>query len=172
MTADPADAITESDETNNTKTATVSVSAGVCGGTPCIDLFATMTGSTIAGPGPFPVNYQATITNVGTTPLGDSPVWTAHFSIIGLAAGLSVVPAGPGVTCTPFGFDVLCSGTSGSGDAMELAPGASITFLVSAMDLNPGPGGVLQMQVVADSTGAVAELNESNNTALVVTGTP
>jgi uncharacterized repeat protein (TIGR01451 family) len=171
VTADPDNLVVESDETNNTQTATVTVSGTVCGGSPCIDLFATMTGTPIAGPGPFPVTYTATITNTGTTPLGDSPVWTADFSFIGLAINLSVAPAGPGVTCTPFGLDVLCKGTSPGGDAMELAPGASLTFLVNAIDLTPSPG-VLQVQVNADSTNAVSELNEGNNIALVVTGTP
>jgi hypothetical protein len=106
--------------------------------------------------------------------LGDTPLWTAHFSFIGLAIGLTVSPAGPGVTCTPFGLDVLCTGTSPGGDAMELAPGASLTFLVNATDLTPAPpGGVLQMRVDADSpVNAISELNELNNTAIVVTGTP
>jgi uncharacterized repeat protein (TIGR01451 family) len=172
VTADPDGAVTESDETNNTKTATVSVSGTVCGGSPCIDLFASMTGSTVAGPGPFPVTYNATITNTGTTPVPDSPAWTVDFSFVGLALFSVVTPAGPGVSCTPFGLDYLCTGTTGSGDAMDLAPGASVTFVVLAMDNQPSPG-VLQMQVRADfPTNAVSELNESNNFALVVTGTP
>ena len=171
VTADPADAITESDETNNTMTKTVSVSETVCGGSPCVDLFPAMTGSTVAGPGPFPVTYFATITNVGTTPVPDSPVWTVDFKFTGLVTGLAASAAGPGVTCTPFGFDIFCTGTSPGGDAMDLAPGASVSFNVSAIDLSPSPG-VLQVQAIADSTNVVGELNETNNTALVVTGTP
>jgi hypothetical protein len=122
------------------------------------------------------VNYQATITNVGTTPLGDSPVWKARFTFIGPASAFSVTPVGSGITCSPSAPVMDCQGTSPGGDAMELAPGASVTFMVSALDLNPGPGlgGLLQVQVEADAPGpgAVAELNETNNTALVVTGTP
>jgi uncharacterized repeat protein (TIGR01451 family) len=174
MTADPDSAITESDETNNELTKTVSISGTVCGGSPCIDLLATMTGTPIATPTPFPVSYTATITNVGTTPLGDSPVWTADFSVIGLPlTGFIVAPNGPGVTCSPVvpGFEIACTGTSPGGDAMELAPGASVSFLISGLDITPSPG-VLQMVVKADSNNDVAELNESNNTAIVVTGTP
>jgi uncharacterized repeat protein (TIGR01451 family) len=174
MKADPDGAITESDETNNDKTATVSVSGTVCGGSPCIDLLATMTGTPIASPTPFPVSYAATITNVGTTPLGDSPVWTADFSVIGLPlTGFIVAPSGPGVTCSPVvpGIEIACTGTSPGGDAMELAPGASVSFLISGVDVTPSPG-VLQMVLKADSNNDVAELNESNNTAIVVTGTP
>jgi len=133
-----------------------------------------MTGTPIATPTPFPVSYTATITNVGTTPLGDSPVWTADFSVIGLPlTGFIVAPNGPGVTCSPVvpGFEIACTGTSPGGDAMELAPGASVSFLISGLDITPSPG-VLQMVVKADSNNDVAELNESNNTAIVVTGTP
>ena len=38
VTADPGNAIAESDETNNTKTETTTVSGTVCGGPPCVDL--------------------------------------------------------------------------------------------------------------------------------------
>jgi uncharacterized repeat protein (TIGR01451 family) len=172
VTADPEDAVTESDETNNTQSATVTVSGTVCGGSPCVDLFATMSGMTVAGPGPFPVVYTATITNTGTTPVPDSPVWTVAFTFpIGLGLFVSVVPTGPGVTCTALGVIALCTGTSPGGDAMDLAPGASVSFVVTATDLNPSPG-VLQVQVNADSTNVVSELNEGNNMAFVVTGTP
>ena len=63
-------------------------------------------------PGPFPVTYTA------TSPTPVRPRWGTPRSgrptsrSLGLAISLSVSPAGPGVTCTPFGFDVLCTGTS------------------------------------------------------------
>jgi len=172
VTADPDGAVTESDETNNEQTTTVTVSGTVCGGSPCTDLFTTMSGMTVAGTPPFPVVYTATITNTGTTAVPDSPVWTVEFSFLsGLGLFTSVVPTGAGVTCTPLGVIALCKGTTPGGDAMDLAPGATVSFLVTASDLNPSPG-VLQVQVEADSTHVVGELNEGNNTALVVTGTP
>jgi hypothetical protein len=171
VTADPDSAIAESDEINNTITTTVSVSGTVCGGSPCVDLFAQMSGSTVAGPPPFPVFYTATISNTGTTPVPDSPLWTVRFSFTGLGLITAVTPAGAGVTCTPFGTFALCTGTSPGGDAMDLAPGASLVFNVLGTDLSPSPG-VLQVQADADFGNVVSELNESNNTALVVTGTP
>jgi uncharacterized repeat protein (TIGR01451 family) len=172
MTADPGNAIVESDELNNEQDATVSVSGTVCGGSPCVDLFASMTGTVVVPTPGSPASYTAIVTNTGTTPVPDNPAWTVRFMFLGIGSIVSVVPIGTtGVSCAPVGATVTdCKGTVNSGDSMDLAPGASVQFQVTVLDLQPAFT-FATMQVFADSATQVAELNEGNNVAVVLTGT-
>jgi uncharacterized repeat protein (TIGR01451 family) len=169
VTADPDNAIAESDETNNTLTETTTVSGTVCGGHPCIDLFATAAGTPLTSSGG-PAIYFATVQNVGTDPVPDNPTtWTIEFSIAG-AGTINSVIAPVGVTCLPpLGPVVDCSSNPGNPDPMDLAPGASVMFTINATDLDPPAGPGLLFQTTADSTSAIPELNEGNNTAIVPT---
>jgi hypothetical protein len=172
MTADPSNAITESNELNNSKSATVTVSGTVCGGSPCVDLVAGMTGPPIVSSGGVGF-YTATITNAGTTQVADSPAWNVHISLTGPGVIQTVIPLGAGVTCTTNPLFADCSGTTGSPDAMDLGPGASVQFQVTAQDLGPS-GSSLLLQTDADlpAPGVVPELIEAtNNTAIVATAT-
>jgi len=167
VTADPDSAIAESNELNNKQTKTVSVSGTVCGGPPCVDLFTTAFGTPALTPFGGPVIYTVTVTNVGTDPVPDNPTtWAMQFSVIGLGVITSVVPSDPGVAC---GL-VFCASNPGNPDPMDLAPGASLTFTVTVIDTQP-TNTFLQFQATADPFGAVPEVNEGNNSDIVLTGT-
>jgi uncharacterized repeat protein (TIGR01451 family)/fimbrial isopeptide formation D2 family protein len=163
VTADPDGAIDESDETNNAKTEKTTVSGTVCGGSPCVDLLALATGPPTIQTGGLGV-FNATVMNVGTSPVPSSTVWSIQFEFLG---GLvtSVVPTVPGVSCSGFAI-ITCTSSSGS-DPMDLAPGASLTFIVTAQDLLPAGAGVT-LQVTADSSGAVTELTTANNVGIAI----
>jgi uncharacterized repeat protein (TIGR01451 family) len=166
MTADPSDAITESDETNNEKDASVTVSGTVCGGSPCIDLVAGLTGQA-AAVAPGVASYTATITNAGTSQVPDNPAWNVHFVLTGPGVILSVTPLGSGISCLPAGLVADCSNTTGTADAMDLGAGASVQFQVLVTTLGPG---ALLLETDADApVGVVSELSESNNTAFFAT---
>jgi uncharacterized repeat protein (TIGR01451 family) len=166
VTADPDGAITESDETNNTKTETTTVSTTVCSGAPCVDLLATATGMPVVSSGGVAV-YTAVVTNVGAAAVPDSPAWSIDLEFIGAGVMLPV-SAPAGVTCVPFGLGYRCTSTGGGADAMDLAPGASVSFTVSVNVVAP-PGGNGIFQVTADSTNVVPEVTDANNLAQFAT---
>jgi subtilase family serine protease len=53
---------------------------------------------------------------------------------------------------------------------MDLAPGASLTFIVTVFDPLPA-GTAVTLQVLADNTNTVSELNEGNNLGIAVSAT-
>ena len=165
VTADPALAIVESDETNNEKTETTAVSGTVCGGSPCVDLFASATGTPVVGPGGVAA-YFTTVMNIGTNPVPDV-AWTVQLEFIGVGI-VGPVAAPAGVTCTPLGLIVQCTSDAGDPDAMDLAPGASVVFPVTVSGILP-PSGSALFKATADSTDTIAELTNANNVALVPT---
>jgi uncharacterized repeat protein (TIGR01451 family) len=171
MTADPADTVTESDETNNDKSATVTISGTVCAGaSPCVDLVSDLMGppvlALIASPGPIGI-YTATVTNAGTSQVPDTTAWNVHFMLSGPGLITSVVPLGSGVSCTPAAVIADCSNTAGTADAMDLGAGASVQFQVTVLAIGPGP---LLLETDADAPlGVVTELSDSNNTAFLAT---
>jgi uncharacterized repeat protein (TIGR01451 family) len=169
VTADPDNAIAESDETNNTKTETTAVSGTVCGGQPCVDLFATAFGTPTVPSGGSAV-YTATVLNAGTDPVPDNPTtWTIDLQFIGVGTITTVIPSDPSVTCLPVTpLDTQCSSVPGATDPMDLAPGASLTFVVTVTGLLP-PNGNGVFQLTADLNNDVAELTKANNVALVPT---
>ena len=87
-TIDPSGAFTESDETNNTKTETTTVSGNTCTSSPCIDLVAAQIASTPPGPvnSGDSVQYTFAVVNVGdtATAVGKAHI---HFGIKGDFSG-------------------------------------------------------------------------------------
>ncbi|MDQ1382151.1 MAG: hypothetical protein QOJ71_2870 [Actinomycetota bacterium] len=167
VTADPDGAITESNELNNAITEKTTVSGTVCGGSPCVDLLAIATGPPVIQTGGLGI-YTATVQNVGTDAVPSSTIWSIQFMAIGGALVSSVAPTTPGVSCAGSGV-VICTSTAGS-DPMDLAPGASLTFIVTVFDPLPA-GTAVTLQVLADNTNTVSELNEGNNLGIAVSAT-
>jgi hypothetical protein len=166
--ADPDDAITESDETNNTKSEQTSVTGSECASISCVDLVSSVFGDPIIFSNVGLINYSATVANIGTSAVSDSPAWTIEITYTGI--GLLTITPPPGITCTPAlsppnTWDCVSAG--GSPDPMALAPGAGLTFLAQVVGAN-APGAAI-LQVNADSTGAVTEFSESNNLSLWTT---
>lgn len=167
VTADPDGAFTESDETNNTRSETTTVSGTVCSGSPCVDLLATAVGTPIVAAGGVAI-YSATVTNVGAAAVPDSAVWKIDLTFTGVGMITSVI-APSGVTCTPLSALLTrCTSIAGSGDPLDLTPGASLTFIVTVSSIHPA-GSVGLFNVIADPTGQVTELTDGNNTGIVVT---
>ena len=158
--ADPDNAITESDETNNTKSEQTSVTGSECTAISCVDLVSSVFGDPIVFSNVGLINYSATVANIGTSAVSDSPAWTIEVTYIGI--GVPTITAPAGVTCTPTGLDVWdCKSAGGSPDPMALAPAAGLTFLVTVTGATVP--GVAILEVNADSTGVVTEFSESNN---------
>jgi len=172
VTADPDLEIAESDETNNEKTEKTTVSGTVCGTPSCVDLFTLVTGPPLIGPSPGGIGvYTVNVQNIGTAPVPDSPTtWSTNISVVG--GLISSVAPPPGVTCTPSPSPlVTCSSDSGDPDGMDLAPGAIATFQVTVLNLQGSGGHVITITANADSTNAITESNEGNNSSLWVIAT-
>jgi hypothetical protein len=163
-TADPANALGERSETNNSGSTTTAVSA------PSLpDLTVSMT-----GPGPVRGLYAngtwtMTVTNVGTAPAtvvnvrwltnwgGDVNAYTAKSGAIGFSC---IVPP------EYMQQIVYCYGTG------TLQPGASATIEIHAVPPAPanvfGTAGVSNVTATVDYGSQVVESNETNNSATVV----
>ena len=169
VTADPGPpangAIAESDETNNTKTESTAISGTVCGATPCVDLFTLVTGPPFVGPpapggvGIYTVNVQNVGTNAGprraddvvgqhqrhrcTDHLGRAPRWCGLPPAGRCACDLFQRPGRPR-------RDGSRSGRGGDlhGHGAEYPRSRAARILIAAN---------------ADSTSAVTESNEGNN---------
>jgi subtilase family serine protease len=164
---DPADAIGESDETNNKQEATTTVSGTVCTTPPCIDLVVSDVFDT-----PDPVanggstTYTVSVVNVGDTATNPTTVWDMHFFFTGTGS-VTVTPLA-GVTCAIFGGDpkhIHCTGVAGA-DAMDLAPGAGITFIVTVTGMATGTA---SLEVIADIFDVIPEFTNSNNSVTETT---
>ena len=75
-----------------------------------------------------PCNFDVTITNAGGEPYSGPIVFAdaAGNASEGAFPAASIVPASPGMTCTPGGGGQICSQTGLP--AINLAPGASVTY--------------------------------------------
>jgi len=165
VTADPDGAITESDETNNTKSEDTTVTGSECTTIPCVDLVTTAFGDPLVHQPPGLINYTATVANIGSGPVPDSPAWTIRFVYIG--TGVFTVPTASGVTCSLAGPNTYdCTSIDGTTDAMDLAPGAGLTFNAQVIGASPGPA---VLTVTADQTSVVSEFSEGNNISVVNT---
>jgi len=160
-TIDPANAFAESDEGNNTKTETTTISGLTC--TTCIDLVAAQL---VASTEPLSSGGSETFTfqvvNVGDTPTSTDPL---HDTLIRFeyAAAISLTPgvaasSNAAITCTttasglPVNAAVVkCVGNLGPGE------GVTITVPVSSVVGNLFATGT------ADPDHKVAESNEGNN---------
>jgi subtilase family serine protease len=165
--ADPDNAITESDETNNTKSEQTTVTGSECTSLSCVDLVSSVFGDPVIFSNIGVINYSATVANIGTSAVSDSPAWTVEVNYVGVGTPLVTPPAG--VTCTPAippnTWDCVSAG--GSPDPMALAPGAGLTFLVQVVGATT-PGAAI-LTVNADSTNVVTEFSEANNLSLWTT---
>lgn len=164
VTADPAGAIAERNESNNTGAVTTTVTA------PALpDLQLTMTGPTSVR-GLYAVGaWTMTITNVGTAPASVVNVrWLTNWG--GWVNANAVKSGSIGFSCTPppeyLQQTVYCYGNG------VLAPGASASITINAVPPAPtnvyGTAGVSTVTATVDYSQQVPESNEANNTATVV----
>jgi uncharacterized repeat protein (TIGR01451 family) len=163
--ADPDNAIAESDETNNAKTEQTTVTGSECSSS-CVDLASSVFGDPVVFSNIGVVNYSATVTNIGTSPVPDLPAWTIELTYTG--TGIATVSPPGGVTCTLVVFNKYdCTSVGGSVDPMDLAAGAGLLFNVTVIGATT-PGAAI-LEVNADSTGVESEFTTSNNIALWTT---
>ena len=172
VAADPLDAITETNEANNTQTETTTVTHTQC--TACVDL---QMGQILATPNPIPdntdVTYEFTVTNIGDLPAVVTP------NPIVIAVNLDRVPnestfvsatATNGFACAPnssFGTgpgqslafaEILCTGP-----AAGLAAAAGTTVTVKAHANTAAVPSFVDFDVVVDPGNVVPEFREFNN---------
>ncbi|MCF6376439.1 hypothetical protein L2K70_02380 [Nocardioides KLBMP 9356] len=174
MTADPLDAITETDEANNTQTETTTVTHDEC--TACVDL---ELGQIIATPNPIPdnsdVTYKFTVTNIG-----DQPAVPTGSNRITIAIDLDrtanelkapwTADATNGFTCAAYPFfgsgvgqslanpEIICTGP-----AAGLAAAQGTTVTVKAHADTASPSSYVDFDV-AVASGGVIEAETNNNT--------
>jgi uncharacterized repeat protein (TIGR01451 family) len=165
VTVDPAGAIAESDETNNTETATTTVSGSVCTGSPCVDLVTTVFADPIVPAAFGVITGSASITNIGDAAVSNSPTWKIKAFYIGPGAATLIAPAG--VSCPLLVANVWQCTSTAAVDPMDLGPGLGLTFQTLVAGANvPGPA-IWTFQ--ADVSSVVPEFSESNNTGVWTT---
>jgi len=162
--ADPSGAIAERNESNNSGGATVTVTA------PSLpDLQVTMTGPASVRGLYATGAWTMTITNVGSAPANVVNVrWLTNWG--GWINANAVKSGAIGFTCTPppeyVQQMVYCYGNG------VLQPGASATITINAVPPAPtnvyGTAGVSNVTATVDYGQQVAESNEGNNAATVV----
>jgi uncharacterized repeat protein (TIGR01451 family) len=158
-TIDSTHAFAESDEGNNTKTETTTISGLTC--TTCIDLVAAqLVASTepLTGGGSETFTFQ--VVNVGDTSTATDPLHDTLISFL-YASGISLTPGTPvssnaAITCT--------NAASGANFALvncvgNLGPGEGVTITVPVSNVH----GDLFAIGTADPDGKVPESNEGNN---------
>ncbi len=178
VTADPVDAILETNEANNTQTEDTSVTLTAC--VTCIDLVA---GQVIATDNPTvddtDVTYQFTVTNVGDLPTESDPdpndvVIAVNLDGIFNELALVSFSATGGFTCAanpafpgdPTAPELLCSGP-----AAGLAPGGGTEItVVGHADTTPADSFV-GFTVTVDPANQIAEFNEANNASSLIVDT-
>jgi uncharacterized repeat protein (TIGR01451 family) len=158
---DSAHAFAESDEGNNSKTETTTISGLTCSN--CIDLVAAqLVPSTdpMSSGGSETFTFQ--VVNVGDTstatdPLTDTLIEFDYASEVSLTPGIPV-SSNPAITCTatPFGLPVNGASVKCVGN---LGPGQGVTITVPITNVV----GNLFAVGTADPGGKVAESNEGNN---------
>ncbi|MFL5926968.1 MAG: CARDB domain-containing protein, partial [Gaiellaceae bacterium] len=174
---DSGDAITESDEGNNTDTEVTTISAAFCSS--CIDL---VMGPIFAAPEPVAngdeVTWNFDVTNVGDLPTSTDPA--PHDVVIavnvdGASNEYSTLTASaPGFTCVvtsrlagDFLPDVVCTATT-------LAAGGGVVVSVSATAATAADPSFLGFVAAVDPGFQITEFNEANNTGThtVIVDTP
>jgi uncharacterized repeat protein (TIGR01451 family) len=160
-TIDPANAFAETNEGNNTKTETTTISTtGTC--TLCVDLVAAQLVATpepAASGGPVTVKFQ--IVNIGDTPTTLNPTSDRLLSLgavsDGTVASATPTSSNPAITCGVDGSGTNFLTTSCKGN---LSPGEGVTITLTLPSVT-GTG--LTLVGVADPDNLVVEVNESNN---------
>ena len=159
-TVDPANAFTETDEGNNSKTEVTTVSNATCTTSPCLDLVLTqLTGSPLPVAAGGTATFTFVVTNVGdtATPANGAHI---HFGVLNNFSAASIT-APAGWTCNLVGgqtappdMEWFCDGT--------LAAGAGATFTITAT-ASAGGSNVIQASASVDEHAALPEFIETNN---------
>jgi uncharacterized repeat protein (TIGR01451 family) len=170
VTADPDNAVAESDETttSNTKSETTTVSGTVCTSTPCVDLVAA---DIFDNPDPVKTSdgsiiYTGSIVNVGDSPVDPTAIWNIDITYTGpgspVLSGIpdltqcAVVPSAPPV------HHVRCTSKASGTDWMDFGPGAGLTFTVTVTGASTAGTATLKLELDQTSP-AIAEFDEGNN---------
>jgi hypothetical protein len=174
VTADPADDITETDETNNAQTEVTTVTHTQCTG--CVDL---QLGQILATPNPVTngsnLTYQFTVTNIGDLPaipvapdairvfvdldrIPNESTFVSANGTNGFTCGINpdFGPVAPDSLTNP---EVLCTGPVGG-----LAPSAGTTITVVATANTAAEPSWVDFDVAVDPENLVSEFREFNNT--------
>jgi uncharacterized repeat protein (TIGR01451 family) len=167
--ADPANAIAETSEANNSATQTTSVTHVTC--TACADL---VMGQIAATPNPTtngaPVTYEFVVTNIGSQPTESYTVpGTQVHVLIDLDGGAnesSLVSATSTVGTCSLNPMFLWNPSAPEIDCVfdGLAPGQGMTIQVVALVLTGSTPSSVGFNVAVDADGAVTEYSEANNT--------
>jgi uncharacterized repeat protein (TIGR01451 family) len=169
-TVDPANAITESNEGNNSQTAVTSVVAAPC--TACIDL---VMGAIVATPFPDVTNgnnvtYNFTVTNIGDQPTSASPTPLPHDVVVTIDLDTifneltPVSVAAPGWTCGPTPGPILVTTPEYTCTIANVAAGAGTVFSVVGTANTGSVPSFVDFDVSVDPGNQVQEFNEANNT--------
>ena len=168
-TVDPENAFGESDETNNSKSETTTVSGDVCTSTPCVDL---VVAQVLDNPDPVAnggtITYTASVVNVGDTAVNPSAIWALDITYTGSGSPVLTFPPGIGLCAVvppPAAHHVRCTSTAGA-DGMDLAAGAGFQFTVTVTGVTPGTS---SLSVDADHFNAITEFSETNNSVTETT---
>ena len=168
VTADPLNAIPETDETNNSEVETTTVILDLC--TACVDI---ALGQIVAAPNPVPngddVTYEFTATNIGDTPAipgpGQKLVVLADLDGTANESSLLSTSATNGFTCStnpdflldPSQPEVRCESEDG------LAPGAGTAITVVAHVSTAGTPSFVDFDVSTDTSLSVGDTRRFNN---------
>ena len=168
-TADPANAIVELDEANNTAAEDTTVNVTACNS--CVEL---VMGQVFATPSPVTNNsnvvYSFTVTNIGDLSTEADPA--PNDVVVGIDLDTTFndssfvsFTAGSGFNCVPDTlnahptFDVICTSTVG------LGPGEGALVTVTASVATAGTPSFVDFAAVVDPDDAILELNNTNNSA-------
>jgi hypothetical protein len=169
VTADPDNAVGESDETNNSKSETTTVSGTVCTSTPCVDLVAA---SIFDNPDPVKASdgniaYTGSIVNVGDSPVNPTAIWTIDITYTGPGSPTITTPdnaqCAPDLTSVPPVHHVTCTSKASGTDWMDLAAGGGVTFTVNVTGAGTPGTATLDLALDQPSPGTITEFDESNN---------
>lgn len=175
VTADPDGAIAESNETNNGKSETTTVSGTVCTSTPCVDLVAA---DIFDNPDPVKasdgsITYTGSIVNVGDSPVDPTAIWSIDITYTG--PGSPALSGFPDLTqCAaisdpdPLVHHVRCTSKASGTDWMDLSAGGGLTFTVTVTGASTPGTATLKLEL--DQTApAITEFDEGNNVLIETT---
>src|SRR6185369_13834965 len=177
-TIDPANAFSEINEGNNTKTEVTTVSGDTCTASPCVDLVAAQLTAT---PSPVPsggsITFHYVVVNVGDSPTDfgspdppDPLVNPALFAdVVGAYTSFTRTSSNPAITCIDDPF--MTAGANIFSDcAGKLGPGEGVTITIT---VNGVTGSDITANLNADPASKLSEFLETNNSLTkTVTITP
>lgn len=170
--ADPANAITETDENNNDRNATTTVSTTTCA--TCVDLVTTLddTPNSISDAAPGSISYTITVSNAGDTSTDtDGNPATGAVTVVDTldTTKLTNVTFGAtgGFTCT---YDAMTGKVTCTGD-LDPSQGTTITINADVVGAAVSDGDTIANSVTSDVTvvAPVIKFNAANDNASVNT---